>query len=418
MFTRFLSVTALSLSANLALASITIPSDGSDGAFNPVSNVTIDLGQASTASWDAASTQGKGIYDPAKWAVVFKYSSVNIPNGVTVKFQNHPSDAPVVWLVQGNVTVAGSVNLDGANATASGFAENGPGGFRGGRGGSATVLASPGFGPGGAVPFNSFAGLNGCGGSYATLGQVGGYGGGGGTPGPIYGNDSNLPLIGGSGGSGGLGGGAQGAGAGGGAILIASATTIQISGSVTADGGDGITYFSNGGGGGSGGAIRLVADTVTGSGTYTAVGGTHYAGRVGGDGRIRIDCNTNNLVSAGTPPAVVANAGSTPKIWPDSSAPSVTAVSVAGQAVPNDPRDFRVVPADVQLTTTGTVTVVVQTQNVPSNGVVTVRAMPTNGLPSNVNASFTGGNTALATWSAQVTLNGGLYHLQARAVLP
>src|ERR1051325_5230274 len=91
-----------------ANAARVIPSDGSDEAFTPTDNVVVDLSQAVTGTWDANNHEnaGKGIYDPAKWAVVFKYSSVNIPAGKTVTFKNHPSRAPVVWLVTGDVTVA------------------------------------------------------------------------------------------------------------------------------------------------------------------------------------------------------------------------------------------------------------------------------------------------------------------------
>ena len=87
--------TLLSLSIALILSAralaLTIPSDGSDGAFNPMSNVVIDLGLATNTSaiiWSDSNVAnaGNGIYDHNKWAVVFKYSSVNIPAGVTVEW--------------------------------------------------------------------------------------------------------------------------------------------------------------------------------------------------------------------------------------------------------------------------------------------------------------------------------------------
>lgn len=87
-----------------ATAQLNIPSDGSDGAFAPTADIEIDLGQAITGTWsddNAGSDIGKGIYDPAQWAVVFEYSSINIPAGVTVTFKNHPSNPPVIWLVSG-----------------------------------------------------------------------------------------------------------------------------------------------------------------------------------------------------------------------------------------------------------------------------------------------------------------------------
>ena len=76
---------ALALLALLSGAlAVNVPSDGSDGAFSPSGNITVNLSQAVTGAWDAsnAANAGKGIYDPTKWAVVFKYSSVNIPAGV------------------------------------------------------------------------------------------------------------------------------------------------------------------------------------------------------------------------------------------------------------------------------------------------------------------------------------------------
>ena len=106
---------ALLFTAPLSRAILTIPSDGSDGIFAPTTSVEIDLSQATTGAWDAsnAATPGKGRYDATKWAIVFKYNTVSIPAGVTVTFKNHPSRAPVVWLVSGNVTIAGTVVTPG-----------------------------------------------------------------------------------------------------------------------------------------------------------------------------------------------------------------------------------------------------------------------------------------------------------------
>ncbi len=54
-------------------------------------------------------------------------------SGATVTFKNHASCAPVVWLVNGNVTIVGTVSLDGQQNQPPGtLAEPGPGGFRGG----------------------------------------------------------------------------------------------------------------------------------------------------------------------------------------------------------------------------------------------------------------------------------------------
>ncbi len=88
-------------------------SDGSDGAFAPVADVEIDLWLAADASWDTPSlVAGQGVYDADRWAVVFKYTTIDIPAGVTVTLKNHPSNPPVVWLASGDVTIAGTINLD------------------------------------------------------------------------------------------------------------------------------------------------------------------------------------------------------------------------------------------------------------------------------------------------------------------
>ncbi|MEO7676561.1 MAG: hypothetical protein ABIV39_07360, partial [Verrucomicrobiota bacterium] len=117
-------------------AQLIIPSDGSDGALNITTSTNIDLSRAVTGAWDANNTTnvGKGIYDVSKWAVVFKYSSVNIAAGATVTFKNHASRAPVVWLVQSNVNIAGTLSLDGERGLtqSANLVEGGPGGFRGG----------------------------------------------------------------------------------------------------------------------------------------------------------------------------------------------------------------------------------------------------------------------------------------------
>ena len=138
MKTRLILIAAVFALAARAQALLPIPSDGSDGAFNPTSNIEIDLTQAVTGTWsnNNSANAGKGIYDANKWAIVFKYSSVNIPLGVTVTFKNHDTHAPVVWLVSGNVTIAGTVNLNAGPRISDVIgaltpAEPGPGGFRG-----------------------------------------------------------------------------------------------------------------------------------------------------------------------------------------------------------------------------------------------------------------------------------------------
>ena len=94
------------LAAQAAFCALTLPlssaANGSDGDLNvpDYTTTTIDLSQAVTGTWDQPGN-GKGVYDPEKWAVVFKYNSVNFvqPGRSVVAFKPHPSGAPVVWIV-------------------------------------------------------------------------------------------------------------------------------------------------------------------------------------------------------------------------------------------------------------------------------------------------------------------------------
>lgn len=106
-------------------------SDGSDGAFNPVAtNTVINMADHPT-----------GIYN---------YSSVNIPSGVTVSFIPNANNSPVVWLVQSNAVISGTVNLNGQLTTNGIGGVGGPGGYRGGNGGTSPTA---GLGPGGGAAY-------------------------------------------------------------------------------------------------------------------------------------------------------------------------------------------------------------------------------------------------------------------------
>ena len=216
---RFLSLLLAVFAASgfLAPAAITVPgANGTDGALNITADTEIDLSQAVTATWDSdnSADAGKGVYDADKWAVVFKYTSVNVAAGATVTFKNHPSRAPVVWLVSGDVTIGGAVNLNGEDKLFSvrGLSEPGPGGFRGGAGFYSGVGAGSGFGPSGGERGDSG---NAGGGSHQTVGEEN-------DAAPIvYGNPSCIPLVGGSGGGGAAG--VDGSGGGGEARFYAHA---------------------------------------------------------------------------------------------------------------------------------------------------------------------------------------------------
>jgi hypothetical protein len=395
-----LALVGLIVVSTAGQAQLTIPSDGSDGALVTTygAQPTVNLGQALSSAWDTPSTSpGKGVYDASKWAVVYKYSSVSISGGSGVFFAPHPSGAPVVWLVDGDVTIDGGIYLNGNNGNGVAQSIPGPGGFRGGAG-VLSLSGSAGFGPGGG---NYMTGQNNAsGGSFATVGAV--------DAGPIYGNAQCIPLIGGSGGSGLGAANAFGGGAGGGAILIAAKGTITINGSIYAGGGYG-PYSAAGGG--SGGTIRLVANTINAPGGLFAQG---VSG--GGQGRIRVEANTVNLTGQVVPAPSSVIAAQTPQIWPLSTAPKLEIVQVGTQNVPLDPRANLVQP-DVPMTTSGNKTVTVRAYNVPTDGTwaVQVRMTPRNGKETYATCTFASGNQALSLWQCTLNFDTGSAALISRA---
>ncbi len=403
------------------------PGCGSDGEFHPLTSVEIDLRQAANRVWsDPSPVQGNGVYDYEKWAVVFKYTSVTIPAGVTVTFKNHTSGAPVVWLVGGDVTIDGTVSLNGADHDDQGrFALGGAGGFRGGRGYVGATQGSAGSGPGGGKFANGDCGGRGTGGSYGTFGRV--PCGNGTVYAPTYGNSAAFPLIGGSGGSGCFyvweWGAYSGGGAGGGAILVACAGTVVVNGTVRANGGLG---QSGGGqnysGAGAGGAVRLIANELLGNGAVQATGGASY--NFGGSGRIRLEANNFDQFTGSTvPPASGDLPGAVALIFPDDAAPRIYVTQVGGQDVPGDPRPLRYPLHDVQVPITGQVVVQVDAYNMPVDPpnawIVKVRVVPFSGTDTSYQATMLfGGTVEHSTWEATVNLPSGSSAIQVRAALP
>lgn len=392
-----------------AWAQIDVGSDGSDGVFNPTTSDTIDLALAALGDWDSPGS-GAGVYDSTMWAVVFKYSSVDIPAGVDIHFRNHPSGAPVVWLVDGDATIAGGVYLDGEDGTGgSGIpAEPGPGGFHGGRAYfSSSSPGGGGGGPGGG-PYPSGAG------SYGTVEDA--------NAGSTYGNASLLPLIGGSGGA------AdnvanQAGGAGGGAMLIAANDTIRVTGTISARGGTGNSTVYVNAGSGSGGGIRLIADGVVSTGVLDATGpsGTYGKGQ-GGAGRIRVEGNALS-VNPTTPNFtmhVPLGAGD-PEIWPASDAPTIQILTIDGVSVPGDPEEELLSPpGDVNLSAQGPVSVTLSAANVSTSSTVGLRVVPVSGDDFFVTATLTGGDNLISTWAATIDSlpPSGFASIQARVQLP
>ena len=314
-----------------AHAQVNSGSNGSDGAFNPTTNIAINM-----------ADHPAGIYH---------YTSVNISNGVTVTFIPNGNNTPVVWMVQSNCVINGTVDVSGTGANGAIFGASGPGGYRGGNGGP---TGGDGQGPGGGVAI----GIGGYGGRYAT----------GFSP---YGNQFLVPLLGGSGG-----GGATnylfGGGGGGGAILIAASGQLLLGGAVNARGGKDGSSFGNIAGGGSGGGVRIVAAGIGGNGSVNADGGSGWSS--GGLGRVRFDVFDNNF--SGVVTGVFTHGFQPIIIQANGQGAQLTVTSVGGVPVSASPSG--------QLATPDALLSAQQNNPIPfargvARGVTNSRISPTNG---------------------------------------
>lgn len=395
-------------------------STGADGAFAPTADTQLVMPQSG----------------------IFNFTTVDIPVGVDVTFIKNAGNTPVTILASGDVNIAGVVTVNGGNATDVGNAPassdgtpgvGGPGGSDGGRGGIYIATGDSsggegfGLGAGRRGVFNDFWDQP-CGGSGGGFGTAGGFNGscsgfgvgGGGT----YGTAALSQLLGGSGGGGGAGGNAffgSGGGGGGGALLIASSGTVNITGTVRANGGRGgnqsVNVAGGTGGGGSGGAIRIVATTITGEGPINTSGGQGGSvsgcnagvcvGGAGGLGRIRLEAETLQRVASTNPPYTF----SAPQPIFFAELPTLRITSVGGIATPAVPTGDR----DVVLPgfTVNPVTVEVATTSVPLGTTVSLTAKPTRGTQNVGTTSGITGSEASGTAWGDINLPNGASVLTA-----
>lgn len=428
------------LASQFALAAFNSGSTGADGAFNPTQSQTVQL-------------PPNGI---------FNFTSVNIPAGVTIKFAKNAANTPVTILASGDVTVAGTIDVSAAppadSSNFSGPGQGGPGGYDGGRGGQAggdasnwaTGLTSANIGRNGVGPGGGGPGRVWRPGTYGYPVSITSGGGGAfgsapngpsgncpvGSVGATYGNVSLLPLVGGSGGGGGVGGSSypgSGGGGGGGAILIAASGTINVTGSILANGGvpPGTSAAGRGaqGGGGSGGAIRLVATTIGGNGTISAVGGgvagegayisnagspyyicnpsdSNYS-LSGGAGRIRLESETLLRTTATSPYYV----GGAPGLLFVPNSPAISIASIGGLPVPATPTGN----GDVSLPpeVSNPVAVVIKTSGVTVGSTIKLTVAPAIGAAYSATSAPTTGTTDNATASVNIDIPSGQSILQA-----
>ncbi len=399
---------------------IDVGSDGSDGEFAPLVDRVLTL-----------PSDG-----------IFRFTDVSIPAGVRVTFEKNSSNTPVVFLVSGDVVVAGTIDVSGLDSgsfesfdpLASG--KGGPGGFDGGNGGPAVSVSEAntgsaqggwGLGPGGGAPgaFNVSSsgygvGCAGRGGEYTTAGGAVAPSSRCGNPvGRTYGNESLIPLIGGSGGGGGagaIGGVGRNGGGGGGAIMIAANGSIEITGMLLAQGGvsgdrDVSSDAGGCGGGGSGGAIRLVAETIFGEGAINANPAARNCveGAVGGEGRVRLEANQIGRSSPTEPLASI----SAPQVLFVPNFPTVSIVSIGGIAAPSAPTGMN----DVVLpfNTPNPVTVELQATQIPLGTEVEVTIIPRVGNRIIGTSSPLAGTSELSTGSVSMDLPEGSSTILAAA---
>jgi hypothetical protein len=381
-------------------------STGADGAFNPPTGVT------------TVTLPPSG---------VFNFTSVNVPAGATVRLTRNATNTPVTILASGSVTIAGVIDIKGANGgfsrvDESGAASNGgaggPGGFDGGSGATAVVtsVGGAGLGPGGGLGSTGAGG--GAGGGGSTVAGDAGKGAGGGAGGVTYGTPSLLPLVGGSGGGGG---GAvpqntgAGGGGGGGALLIASSGTLTLTGQIQAQGGAGGGLLPGGGatagGGGSGGSVRLIATTLAGTGIVNLAGGnggefsSSFGGGGGSPGRLRVEAFTNTLsVNVGTSSVGVLSSGSPASVTLAGS-PSLRISAIGGVPTPPVPLGS-FTSADVVLppSTVNPVTVSLAATNIPPGTTITVTVKGLYGAATSSVSTPLTGTLSASTASASVTI--------------
>lgn len=359
-----------------AHAQVNTGSTGSDGPFDysaisVTTNVVIDM-----------HDHPAGIYN---------YTYVNIPANVTVTFIPNANNTAVVWLVQNNVIINGTVDVSGQRFSGTQGGLGGPGGWAGGNGQNGSLAATDGQGPGGGFWNGYTAGNYGS----PTTGSL-----------PIsYGNSFLIPLLGGSGASGCSAGSSstgQGGGGGGGAILIAAANSVQIGGWIKSLGGQG------GGGVGSGGGIRVVASQINGNGTVDVASGGPFSGRVRFDAyNVGFTGNVNGTSSQGSQFIIIPTTGELPQLYVS---------SVGGIALSASPGGLLSVPdAIITAQQTNPIPVIVSCAGLPLGTPITVTIKPANGSAVMATGSNNSGtaSSSSATISINIPTGGGLIYATA-----
>lgn len=412
-------------------------STGADGAFAPTENVTL----------------------PAR---TYHFTTINIPQNVTVRFERSTGNPPVILLATGDVIINGVISVSGEDGQANGRGGyGGPAGFSGGAGavGTQTTRGTAGEGPGGGgggfalEPATTPTTLLGGGGGYASPGDPGNVTSSA-PDGRAYGTPFLQPLYGGSGGGGGglpvpqdssfsivtcytCGGGnggpiyfstqptstSGGGGGGGGAVLIASSTSITLGANsqIVAKGGAGAVGLgstaNSRGGSGAGGAVRIVAPTVVASATagIFVSGGNGTYGSQGGWGFIRVEAFNR----AGFTPNSLGLAISYGRPGPTalSQASSLKIASIAGISTPAVTYGSFQFNPDVTIPASqqNPVPIVVNATGIPVGTVVTIAVLPEEGQPYRYNLPALTGTEAASSTTGSITMPNGMSIIYAAA---
>ncbi|BDC49850.1 hypothetical protein F183_A21660 [Bryobacterales bacterium F-183] len=354
-----------------ALAQFSSGSTGADGAITIPNNagVVIFDPAASSPYWSAPLD--------ADGDNVFHFTTITIgSNSRLVLRAGKLRNKAVIFLAQGNVTLAANATIDASGEDGVPIsspvqvsrrpAEPGPGGFPGGLGSrtdtTPSTPASDGYGP---VTGRSLAPTTGCSGVA-----------GANYPQTTYMNIAMVPLVGGGGGAGGFcstaGSTGGNGGAGGGALRIVSSTSITAAynGTVNFDASGGGPSAGNAGGGpGAGGMIHLIAPTVNAGRVHAynpQVGSTTPLSQ--GSGVIRINANSASCPVCS--PAAIVGALFNPPL--PVSIPELRITQVNGTNVNNPPLGQLSSP-DVSINTSSSATVNLAAKNIPPGTVVNLK---------------------------------------------
>ena len=386
--------------------------------LNGLTTLTLDGSLTTTGTWNSNAVTTLNINSGGTLNLGGTYTFPTTMNGTIASGGNltHGTNTTTktnyINLGFNNLTVSGTINVNGKGYQAGTTASGGGNGSGSG---------------GGLGEANS-----------GNAGSGGGYGGAGGTGqtnragGTTYGSSSNPVDL----GSGGGASSANAGGAGGGYAKLTVTGTLTIGGSITANGSAGSANASNAGGGGSGGTIWISAGTLAGAGSIAANGGlggdssAAKDGGSGGGGRVYLyyialdgvsPFNTANVTANGGAAAGSGGAGSngTTSVTGDNAPNTPSSLGPAGVIgggwTTNNQPSFTFTLADADVADTVKYTILIDDNNDFSSPVVNyVSALAAQG-----SAGFTVGQAAgsgsYTTGSASQTLGDGSYYWAVRS---